>query len=89
MEKKKTVGQKLQEIRKRNGLTRDNMAEILEISKFTYRNWEYDGGEPNSEWLVKLSNAFGVSVDEIVDNKADSEIINRALEVRKRKMRKK
>lgn len=89
MDERKTVGKKLQEIRKRNSFTRDEIAEILEVSKFTYRNWEYDGGEPSSEWLVKLSNAFGVSVDEIVDNKANAEIINRALEVRKRKMRKK
>lgn len=85
----KYMSQKIKELRKNEGFTRDDMAEILEISKFTYRNWELLEGIPSIEALIKLSNIFGVSIDEIVGNEADVEVINRAMEVRKRKMRKK
>lgn len=50
-------------------LTRPNMVDILNVPKYTYRNWEYGIFEPNIENLIKLSNLFKISIDELVGNK--------------------
>lgn len=62
------LGNNLTKIRNSKGYTRDNVAELTGISKFTYRSWEYGRYEPNPEQLIVLSRTFGVSIDELVGN---------------------
>lgn len=58
-----TFGERLMQLRKEKGFTRESFADYLEISKFTLRNYEMGTSEPNSALLRKLSKIFDVSID--------------------------
>lgn len=73
-------------IRKAAGLTRNELAEKLDIPYTTLRNYETDQREPGHKLLIKLSELFSVSVDELVGNvhgqiKETSLYSNEALEL--------
>jgi transcriptional regulator with XRE-family HTH domain len=84
-----SFGERLVQFRKERNFTRDNMSYILDVNKDTYRSWERNYGVPGIDMLNKISNAFGISLDELLGRKADSEVINKALEIEKTKKRRK
>lgn len=49
--------------RVRYGYSRDEVAQMLGVSKNTIKNWEDDIGTCKGSYLLSLSNVFGVSVD--------------------------
>lgn len=52
--------------RKRNMLTQEELAEKLNVSRQTITKWENGIIYPNLEYLIDLSNLFGVTVDSLV-----------------------
>lgn len=58
---------KLKEKRKEAGLTRKQLADIMDISAKSIANYEYGVREPKLEMLRKLADYFGCSIDELVD----------------------
>lgn len=58
--------QKLQELRKRNGLTQEDLAEALFVSRTAISKWESGRGYPNIESLKAISKFFGVTIDELL-----------------------
>lgn len=56
-------GERLTELRKEKGFTRESFADYLELSKYTLRNYEIGTTEPNSGFLKRLSKIFDVSID--------------------------
>lgn len=58
-----TFGKRLMQLRKEKGFTRESFAKHLDMSKYTLRNYEMDTHEPNSDFLIKLSKYFDVSID--------------------------
>ncbi|MFL2099727.1 helix-turn-helix domain-containing protein [Desemzia sp. FAM 24101] len=54
---------KLKELRKSKRLTQGEMAEILEIARTTYANYEQGTREPDNKILNKLADYFQVSTD--------------------------
>lgn len=63
-----TFGQKLKEIRKRFGLSQEQLAEIMNVSRQTITKWENDNGLPDISNLQELSKVFGVTIDYLLDN---------------------
>jgi len=61
-------GTNIVSIRKAAGMTRNELAEKLNIPYTTLRNYETDQREPGHKLLIKLSELFSVSVDELVGN---------------------
>lgn len=59
----KVFAERLTELRKRYKYTQRQMADILGISQPSYIRYENDTSEPTQENLVKLADAFDVSVD--------------------------
>ena len=57
---------KLQELRKQNGLTQDELAEKLFVSRTAVSKWESGRGYPNIESLKAISKFFGITVDELL-----------------------
>lgn len=62
-----TFGQKLKEIRRRLGLSQENLAEIVHVSRQAITKWENDGGLPDISNLQELSQVFGISVDSFLN----------------------
>ena len=65
-----TIGEKIKQIRKDRGLTQEQLAEELIVSRAAVAKWENDNGVPDIDNLKKLSELFGMSIDELVDNSA-------------------
>lgn len=55
--------EKLQELRKQKGLTQEELAEILFVSRTAVSKWESGRGYPNIESLKALAVFFGVTID--------------------------
>ena len=58
--------EKLQELRKNKGLTQEELAEKLYVSRTAVSKWESGRGYPNIESLKEISKIFSVSIDELL-----------------------
>ena len=61
-----TLGQRLTQLRNSKGLSQDALAEAIGVSRQSVSKWETDASIPDLEKLVKLSDFFAVSLDELV-----------------------
>ena len=57
------LSEKLYKLRKNSGLSQEQLAEKLNVSRQAISKWESGTAVPESEKLVTISNYFGVSVD--------------------------
>ena len=58
--------EKLQELRKQKGLTQEELAQALFVSRTAISKWESGRGYPNIESLKAISNFFSVTIDELL-----------------------
>ena len=58
--------EKLQELRKQKGLTQEELAELLYVSRTAISKWESGRGFPNIESLKAISKFFSVSLDKLL-----------------------
>lgn len=58
--------QKLIELRKKKGLTQEELGAILFVSRTAISKWESGRGYPNLDTLKTMSKFFGVTVDELL-----------------------
>ena len=58
--------EKLQQLRKRKGLTQEELAESLYVSRTAVSKWESGSGYPNIDSLKALAAFFGVTIDELL-----------------------
>ena len=57
---------KLYELRKQKGLSQEELAGRLNVSRQTISKWEVGESTPDMDNLVSISELFGVSLDELV-----------------------
>ena len=62
--------EKLQLIRKSKGLTQEELAEKLEVSRQAVAKWESGQVYPDINNLIQISNLFNVTVDYLVKDQA-------------------
>lgn len=60
--------EKLQQLRKQQNLTQEQMAEQLYVSRTAISKWETGKGYPNIESLKGISKLFSVSIDELLSS---------------------
>ena len=58
--------EKLQGLRKEKGLTQEELAEVLYVSRTAVSKWESGRGYPNIESLKDISKFFSVSIDDLL-----------------------
>jgi transcriptional regulator with XRE-family HTH domain len=58
--------QKLKELRQQKGLTQEELANALFVSRTAISKWESGRGYPNIESLKRLAQLFSVTVDELL-----------------------
>ena len=61
--------EKLQLIRKNKGLTQEELAERLDVSRQAVARWESGQVYPDISNLIQISNLFNVTVDYLVKDK--------------------
>lgn len=57
--------EKLQSLRKRKGLTQEELAECLYVSRTAVSKWESGRGYPNIESLKAISKFFSITLDDL------------------------
>lgn len=67
-ETKMTLGEKLKSARKSAGLTQEQLAEKLLVSRQAITKWEADKGMPDIENLKQLSKLLNISIDYLLDS---------------------
>lgn len=60
--------EKLQELRKTRGLTQEELAEALYVSRTAISKWESGRGYPSIDSLKEISNYFSVTIDELLSS---------------------
>lgn len=58
--------EKLQELRKSRGLTQEELAEALYVSRTAISKWESGRGYPSIDSLKEISKFFSVTIDELL-----------------------
>ena len=58
--------EKLQQLRKQKGLTQEELAQMLYVSRTAVSKWESGRGYPNIESLKQIARIFSVSVDRLL-----------------------
>lgn len=58
--------EKLQELRKKRGLTQEELADTLHVSRTAVSKWESGRGYPNIDSLKDLARFFGVTLDTLL-----------------------
>ena len=58
--------EKLQELRKQRGLTQEELAQALYVSRTAISKWESGRGYPNIESLNTIAKFFAITIDEVL-----------------------
>lgn len=69
-----TFGEKLKEARKKIGLSQEQLAEKLNISRSAVAKWESDIGIPDVSNLKSIAKLLNVSIDSLLDVETDTSI---------------
>ena len=66
-----TIGERIQQYRKKLGLSQEELGQTLFVSRQTVSQWETDQTMPTVDNLLRLKELFGVSVDEILEGQTE------------------
>ena len=65
-----TLGNKIQELRKKQSLSQEAFAEIMGVTRQSVSKWELDQSYPAIDKLVEMADFFNISLDELLRNEA-------------------
>ena len=63
-----TLGEKIYKLRTEQNLSQGDLAEKLEVSRQSVSKWENGVATPDLDKIIKLSEVFGITIDELVKN---------------------
>lgn len=63
-----TLGEKIKKIRNKFGLSQEDLASIINVSRQAITKWETDNGLPDTDNLKELSKVFGLTIDYLLNN---------------------
>ena len=72
---------KLYNLRKKNGYTQSEIAEILEVSRQSVSNWELGTILPSTSRLKKLSNLYSVPLETLLDDGIEIPLHSESIQV--------
>ncbi len=67
-----TFGEKLQSLRKKAGLSQEDLAEKLDITRQTVSKWELDQSTPELTYIAELARLYNVSTDYLILDDAEA-----------------
>ena len=62
--------EKLQELRKRDGITQEDLANVLHVSRAAVSKWESGRGWPSIDSLKNIADYFSISLDELLSSES-------------------
>lgn len=78
-----TLGEKLKSARKAAGMTQEQLAVTLSVSRQAVTKWEADKGMPDIENLKRIAHTLGVSLDYLLNDHAqlDMRVLREAIDL--------
>lgn len=67
------IGEKIIELRKKDNLTQEKLAEKIGVSRQTLSNWENNITCPDLSQAKSIVEIFKISLDDLIDNKTEIE----------------
>ena len=64
------LSEKIRELRRKSGLSQEELADKLDVSRQAVSKWETGSAVPTTETLVQLADFFGVSLDFLLRDNA-------------------
>ncbi len=61
-----TLGEKIYKLRTEKNLSQGDLSELLEVSRQSVSKWENGAATPDLDKIIKLSEVFGITIDELV-----------------------
>lgn len=61
-----TFDEKLLELRKKNNMSQEDLADALQVSRQTVYRWEKGMVQPSTEMLIRLSEIYNVSFNSLI-----------------------
>jgi len=71
------AGDRIRELRKKKGLSQEQLGEKVNVTRQTISNWELNETTPNPEQLKLLSSVLNVSIDELLDNNINNILVDK------------
>lgn len=68
-----SIGEKIRELRRRDGRTQESLADALGITAQAVSRWESGGSYPDMEIIPAVANYFGITIDELFGYQNDRE----------------
>ena len=72
-----SLGEKILDLRKKNGLSQEQLGEMIDVTRQTISNWELSETSPNPEQLKLLSKSLKVSIDDLLDNDIQNIVVEK------------
>ena len=63
-----TIGETIQRLRTKRRLSQEQLAELVGVSRQAVSKWELNAALPDTDKLIPLAQALGVSIDELLGN---------------------
>ena len=60
------LGEKIIELRKKEGYSQEELASLLDVSRQSVSKWELNASTPDLDKIVRLSEIFHVSIDSLL-----------------------
>ncbi len=67
------LGQRIRELRRRDGRTQEALAQALGVTSQAVSRWEACGGYPDMDMIPAIANYFGITIDELFGYENDRE----------------
>lgn len=71
------LGNKITELRKKNSLSQEDVAEKVGVTRQTISKWELEETTPDIKQAKELSKIFNVSLDELTDNDVKNILVDK------------
>lgn len=72
-----SLGEKILKLRKKEGLSQEELGERINVTRQTISNWELGETSPNPSQLKLLSKELHVSIDELLDNDIQNVLVEK------------
>ena len=77
------IGNKIYELRKKEGLSQEQLAEKLNVTRQTISKWELNETVPDIKQAKEISKIFKISLDELVNNDVEDFVIQKVSNLEK------
>lgn len=78
------LGENILKLRKKQGLSQEQLGEQVEVTRQTISNWELGETTPNPNQLKLLSKALNVSIDDLLENEVKEILMKKISDTEKK-----